>query len=312
MANPYNNYIKNINLKSSDTKNIILNYLYKSNININLKPCVITSEKDLDTIRDNDYMICPRVGGSRVWVLFFTTNDIYYAVSFPKHSQTKKEILRIHPIDIRVRKELYRGTIMEGIYNADNEKKYIIIDEVYMIAGEDQRLKSKENRIEQLEYHIKKSITTDVKFSLLINQFYHINQESLKNLYDKIKSDPSIQEIIFYPKIYGQKIFSYTILDTDLIDDIIKISPYRMKKTSNPDVYNLYLPTKNTKIGIAYIPNIEISKICKQWFKTYKTDSLLVKCKLDNINKKWIPIEIIESDIDSISDSLSSAKSRKI
>lgn len=299
--NTSKNYTKNAMLGSKDVKNKILKYLYSSGINFDVKYQPIVSTKDLDNIRDNDYIICPRFGGTRSWIIFFKSDDEYYAVNFPKHSQRKRDMLQIHPIEIGVSGDFYRGTIMEGIFFRMDDKKFLVIDEVYQLAGENQLLKSKDDRLNHLSKYLKTKMQTNLNYFMYVSQYYKLGKKCLKELYEKIKDDTKIQELIFYPKIYGKKIYMYTILDTDLIDNIIKISQFKLQKTSSPDVYNLLSTTSGNKIDIAYIPDFETSKKCKQWFKDYKEKELLVKCRMDISKKLWVPEEIIEEDINDIS-----------
>lgn len=298
MSNP----IKNAKLNTREVKNLILKYLHSSGINLNTKFEMISSEKDLNNIRDNEYIICPRITGTRSWIILFHVDENYYAVSFPKHSQHKREDIRIFPIDITMGPEFYRGTIMEGIFFRMDEKRLLIIDEVYVLAGENQLLKPKDDRLNYLSEYFKRNININQNFLMYVSQYYTLTKSSLKELYEKIKADPKIQDIIFYPKLYSQKIYSYTIIDIDLIDNIIKLAQFIMEKTANPDVYNLYALTTKNKIDIAYIPDMATSKKCKQWFKDNKAIRLIVKCQLDNDKKKWIPIEMIEQDIEHLED----------
>lgn len=287
---------KNQNLQLTSTKKTILQYLH-DNIQITDKFQTIKNLNELDIIKNNDYIVCPRLNGNRIWIVFFEYKKNYYAVNFPKY-QKKKNIddLIIHPIDISVKKAFYRGTIMEGIYFKAENEKYLIIDEVYILSGEDQLLKSKWDRLNDLTQYVKSSIIDNPYYHMYVSYFYHINKKNLRDLYEKIKSNPNICEIIFYPNIYGGKIYTYSIMDEDLVDNVIKISKFILQKTNNPDVYNLLSIHTKTKIGIAYIPDIETSKKCKQWFKDYKRKELVVSCQL-NINKKWIPMEVIDTTI---------------
>jgi hypothetical protein len=76
-----------------------------------------------------------------------------------------------------------------------------------------------------------------------------------------------------------------------------------MQKTVNADVYNLLSTTNGNKIDIAYIPDMVTSKKCKQWFKDNKTKELLVKCQMDMDKKKWVPLEMVEKDLENDSSS---------
>lgn len=295
-TSPYN---KNSNLGSPVVKNKILKYLY-SKVSSIIKHECIAGEKDLNNIRDNDYIICPRFRGTRSWIIFFRSGDEYYAVNFPQHSQRKKQELFIHSLDISVTKDFYYGTVMEGIFFKMDENKYLIIDEVYLLAGENQLLKPKDDRLAYLSKYLTENMLRNPTYNMYVSQFFQTDKTNLKELYEKIKNDTNIQEIIFYPKIFGRKIYSYTIIDTDLVDNVIKISSFRMQKTENPDVYKLLTIKYATKIGIAYIPDIETSKKCKSWFKHNKCKELVVKCQMDMEKKKWVPIELVEQDIDDI------------
>lgn len=88
--NSSNSYIKNADLRSGPTKNRILSYLY-NHVKLNSEHESIVSEKQLNSIKNSDYIICPRFSGIRSWILFFHIDHYYYAVNFPKHNQKKKK-----------------------------------------------------------------------------------------------------------------------------------------------------------------------------------------------------------------------------
>lgn len=283
---------KNRNLNSADIRNKIIRYCYTS-VEQGPVPQNITSLKDLDSIKNNDYLICPRFSGTRSWILFFILDGVYYAVNFPKHNQRKRVDLVIHPINISVNREMYNGTIMEGIYFNMGDHQYLIVDEVYTLSGQNQLLKPKDARLNELSQYLIKNICVDSKYYMYVSQYFNINKSQLEELYHKIKNDNKIQEIIFYPKTWARKVYQYTIIDSDLVDTIIKTSQFRMQKTVNPDVYNL-VSMASKKIGLALIPNTHTSKMCRDWFKKSKAKELLVKCQLDISKNKWIPIDLVD------------------
>jgi hypothetical protein len=85
------------------------------------------------------------------------------------------------------------------------------------------------------------------------------------------------------------------INETD--DDIFVVLD--VKQTDNPDVYKLYCVEKEIQdkktvlkkvsCGIAHIRGINMSHMLKKLFENKK--SLLMKCKFNNDNSKWEPIE---------------------
>lgn len=83
------------------------------------------------------------------------------------------------------------------------------------------------------------------------------------------------------------------ITGEDLIDPIIKMSIFKMKKTNKPDAYDLLDISTGKKIDIAIIPDMQTSKKCKKWYSSNKTDILHIKCQFIFDKKKWLPIEIV-------------------
>ena len=297
------NYKKNINLDYPSIRNKILTYLNNNRVDNRTKHENIYSINDLNTITSNDYIICPRFSGVRSWIIFCVINDVYYAVNFPKQNCNKNNQLRMYPIELGVTKDFYCGTIMEGIFYKVNNQKIIVVDEIYVLSGKNQLAKSKDDRLTLVSKCIQKSVRSNCNFNIYVSQFFETSENSLSELYDKIKNDRKIRQIIFYPKTFGQKIFSYTIIDNDLVDNVVSITKFIMQKTASSDVYHLIDIDSGKKVdGIAYIPDISTSKQCRRWFKDYNKKELIVKCQLDNLKKKWIPIELLETDVDNLSD----------
>jgi hypothetical protein len=286
--------IKNANLDKPEIKNKILKYL-RQRIDTNIKTSPITNSSDLDTIRDGDYIVCPRFKGTRSWIIFFHDGPNYYAVNFAVGQKTPD--IKVFPIDMEGAREIYNGTIMEGVFYKMDEEYYLIIDEIYWLAGTELLLKPKNDRLAYLSSSLGKFVMKN-KFRLYVSQYYSTNSNSLIQLYNKVRSDSKIQKLIFYPKIYGRKIYTYTILEDDLKLDIINLAKFEMYQTNNPDVYNLIRLDSGQKCGLAYVPDIETSKKCKGWFKGKSVKKLTVTCKLHQEKNRWIPMELDEENDD--------------
>ena len=75
----------------------------------------------------------------------------------------------------------------------------------------------------------------------------------------------------------------------------------KILKTDMPDIYNLYVlqekgdeHLENSKIGIAFIPNLVTSQMLYQYFQKYPTDmNAKVICKYHSYFHKWIPLKIL-------------------
>ncbi len=286
-----NLYNKNLDLASDCIKRKVQTYIY-SRIGKLARTEPILNTADLDNIRNNEYIICPEFVGTRSWISFFRSAENYYAVTFPKEKvRTKNPI--IYPINVSVCSDFYRGTIMEGIYYRIQGERYWIIDEVYILTGQNELLKAKDDRLDHLFLYFKDNVINNNNNHLYVSQYYRLDKNSLQDLYQRIKENKSISELIFYPKIFGRKIYSYLIQDTDFIEHVVKISQFYMQVTANSDVYYLLAETSGERIGIAYIPDMRTSKMCQQWFKNTQRKKLLVKCQMDISKQKWVPVEIV-------------------
>lgn len=79
-----------------------------------------------------------------------------------------------------------------------------------------------------------------------------------------------------------------TPISNNKIEEIEEIKEFQMKKTSNPDVYEI----SNTNYsGIAYIPNLKTSKMLRSLFQNVNlVTKINVKCKWSETFNKWYPI----------------------
>jgi len=286
---PYN---KNENIDTIPIKRKIIKYLMER-VKTRSLPMRIANKNDLDHIEGGDYIVCPQYEGTRSWIIFVSFDQDIYAVSFPKRRTYDFELTKIFPIDIVADPSIYSGTIMEGIYNVTNGIKTFIVDDMYYLAGQLQITKSKDHRLQYASDSIRKLFGGSSNFRICVAYCYQIQKNELESLYNRIKTDSMINEIIFYPKLYGVKIYKYIIMSDDVIDKIIKTNAFVMRKTKKSDIYELLDITTNKKIDIAIIPDMHTSKMCKKWFVHNKTDTLTVKCQYIFDKKKWMPLKII-------------------
>lgn len=138
------------------------------------------------------------------------------------------------------------------------------------------------NNSNQEKYNKNKSNSNNINNSDSNNMNNDLNNNEIK--YNK-KQCSTLKE---------NRKFKY-INQTD--DDVFAVLD--MKQTENPDVYKLYsvqkeiidkkVLLKKINMGIAHIKGIETSHIIKKIFTNKK--SVLMKCKFNNDNSKWEPIE---------------------
>ena len=72
---------------------------------------------------------------------------------------------------------------------------------------------------------------------------------------------------------------------------------FEMKRTKQPDVYELYLEDK--KINIAYVPSQQCSTMCKSFFEN-GCKAVNVICEYDVSKNKWKPKRLSSHKPDSL------------
>lgn len=127
-------------------------------------------------------------------------------------------------------------------------------------------------------------------------QIQRVNNKEEEDKFETNKVNQNQKENKLESKQYkdDDKKIKY-INETD--DDIFVVLD--VKQTDNPDVYKLYCVEKEIQdkktvlkkvsCGIAHIRGINMSHMLKKLFENKK--SLLMKCKFNNDNSKWEPIE---------------------
>jgi hypothetical protein len=284
---------KNTNLDNIRTKKAIVNYVNKCTNNTP-KSIYITDENHIEYIKDNDYTVGTTLVGKRVMIVIVKLDDIYYIVNYEKRTKYYFEKLKIHPIDISAHPNLYNGTIAEGIFSNTNSEFMYIIDEIYYLAGEEMIHYDKITRMNKLKDTINASIVQKQDITIMTAHIDNISKNSFEMVFDRIKSNNSIDKVWFYPNEFSLPTFIYELIDEDKYDDIYETNKFIIKKTINREVYELLDYNTKKKVANAYIPNTTYSKMYLQWFKAYKKKELVVICVKDQHKNKWYPIQVVD------------------
>jgi hypothetical protein len=79
-------------------------------------------------------------------------------------------------------------------------------------------------------------------------------------------------------------------------NDDIKVQKFLIRKTSTPDVYELFDCSSNKENGLALVNNIKTSKLLREAFRLCNVnDKLLFICEYNEKFMKWVPLEQTES-----------------
>lgn len=282
-------YHKNLDLDAASTREFLMAF-----VNSHIAPSKmipVTNREDINSIREGDYVVMPGYSGIRSWIILHKkkTRNItnYYACT----TNRTRAGGQLFSIEADFSEDMYNGTIMEGIFFTVENEKFLVVDDIYLLAGVTQLLRPKQYRLQQLSEHFVQTLRQNQSYHIYVNNCYEITHHDLTMITEKIKSVSNISEIIFAPQSFGKMIYTYTLQDNDVIDDIVKYATFLLRKSTIPDVYKIYT-SNETRVGIAYIPDKDTSQMCRNWFKNQ--EELYIKCRFHHDRQKWIPIALSE------------------
>jgi hypothetical protein len=206
--------------KNYDVETIeqICDYLF-STINLTrFNYTIIELESQLSMLYEKHYFVSPNYSGNNCLLIFTKIKNKFISCMINRktlaYTKEKTDIknLEIYPVNIKLDKNVYDGTIIDGTFthNVRAREKMFIITDIYYLKGKklvDASLKCKYHTIQgYIENNLKKEESTDLKF--LINKLYPITYDNII----KIKSDCeqsmgiSVKGYTFYPNISNTKL----------------------------------------------------------------------------------------------------------
>jgi len=195
--------------------------------------------------------------------LDFTPSDLKYVAN--------KSKIFYFPIDVEsINKNFFRGTIIDGKYY----KHFFYVYNIFMYKGE--------NRIFESTLESWNQIQSD-KLPF-IKEIQYFSYQQIPELKEQFKN--GINGLMFIPKIPNNQ-FLYLYRDEQINKSVEEDKTSLLKISTNgiPDVY-FYIEGDETHL--LYIPDIETSLNCRNYFKDSKTKTL--KCKFNSELCKWQPV----------------------
>jgi hypothetical protein len=210
-------YINNYYIKS-----VILKYLY-SKIDISeLSYKIISYNNELSEISNKFKYIQLSHIGSNNFLLFIKIENRFYSVMIDKRSLNynfnKLDINRVKIIKVNMRfsKNIYDGTIFDGIYliNKFNKEKKFIINDVYYLTGNNMMNNKMKHKFYTLESYLDiNPYVNDSNFSNIIitlNKCYELNE--INDIFNDIKTHEEkhfIKGLHFIKEKSGHKIIYF-------------------------------------------------------------------------------------------------------
>ena len=319
---------KESNLLSNNIKNKIIEYLY-SFVDLSKHRYSMLSLDKLKYLQECEHYVALNYKGFNYFLIMLEIENKKYNILIDKKklsyykNQLDINAVRITQINMNLTEsnELYNGSIFSGKLIQSTSKSIFIIQDCFYLSGKNLLKLDMMEKINKIDYVINNFLKKYCKnFEFKINTIYKYND--LNNLINNIlpKSIVSTQGIIFYPKISGNTIIFLGNNDNKKIDyntnnnEIIEQSSYHiiynfvdflksrtysyengvkkvlwLSKTDIIDVYNIHENELDDKQGIALIPCLKISHMCKD---NIINKPIQFNCVYSIKFKKWIPISI--------------------
>lgn len=330
----FNRFRLNNSFNDMNVKNELLDYIYEKIDLYQYKYKLLETIHDLKHIQ-SDNLISPNYSGNNCLIVFTKLINKYYSfivdrktLSYARNQINPKNVTMI-PINVRMNKDIYQGTIMDGILlnELKNKKQVFIINDMYYFRGRNYTQNNIIHKNINIKTYLKSNMISDNYMNtveLHVNNFYKLKDinDVINSHIKKLVYGNNIKGIMFYPLKSGMKsiflfstgtvknvsvikqyekekekqIFSKNIFDS-LEDNTTAV--FEMRKTEKTDVYKLYLLVKNNKdgrkilsvkkIGLAYIPSKECTLLCKRLIND--KNKVLVLCTYNKSKQKWSPIK---------------------
>jgi hypothetical protein len=279
-------------------KQILIDYIYD---NVDLQSYnykVLNSKDDLKEIDSQNYVIMPNYHGFSYLLIFMKNKDRYYSylvdrqtLAFNK-SKINIDTINIIPIEVNLDNKIYDGTIFDGIYHFENDKKYFIINDVYYFRGENFTKDIIKHKLINIESYLKYYYEYNNNIDIIVNNY--VDFKNIKETYNNYRNNfykIQIRGLCFYPFISGTKlIFIFENFKNKQIKSNYENKTYENKTYENKTYENKTYENKT------YENNTYENKTCENKYcimDKYKNDDIYLnfetrKTEIDDIYKLFL------------------------
>lgn len=303
-------------------KQKIIDFIYTSTNMNKLRYKILEMEDDLQLLLTGKYKISPNFSGISSLLIFMKDKKNKYGILIDRKS-LHYDIYKVDPnavdfysIIIDIGEDIYKGTIFDGTYMIQPNRKLFIITDCLYFCGKNMNEKDIDTKLLEIKKYLEENYdSNDLENSieLTTNKLTDLKdtEKLILNDIKKVNKTIPIRGVIFYPEYTNMRLLflfnnelkekknqetskneiSYILNSKDVVK-----ATFEMRRTKIYDVYNLFLIHKNNnedvykyvKIDIAYIPTIECSK---KYRKLTENGNILVDCDYLPNKNVWLPQE---------------------
>jgi hypothetical protein len=319
------------NIKSDDTKKYLLDRLEKKyKLKIITKHFDRFEEKMMSTLNNNPHLLCVRSNGNPYFLYLTKFNFVNYCIFVDKKIQQGYFFPRMIITNFHFDDELFEDTILDGEMIKKNEDKWVfLLHDLIVYKGRYLLEQNLVKRINLLYEMLKKEFQPDIMdiSRLQVKKFFRYD-ELHTFLNDHIPQLPyTCRGIYFKPlflrfrdvlinfnddlvkKVERNKfkhVKNFLLLedvvnkhtseqDTNMMQKTPSMTnntrTFFVRKTSQPDVYEMYDVAQGNLVDTACVPSMRVSKFLRNIFMTKNmVDQVELVCELSEKFNKWVPM----------------------
>jgi len=305
---------------TEEEKEQFIDFIYSSTNMNKLRYKILEIDEDLQLLLNGRYKIAPNFSGTSSLLIFMKIKKKRYSMIIDRKSLFY-DINRVDPnkvdiqlINVDIGEEIYKGSIFDGTFLVQSNRKIFIITDILIFCGKNMSDKNMDIKLMEIKTYLDEHFDSNDEnnaIELSVNKLTDLKdtEKLILNDIKKVNKTIPIRGVIFYPEFTNMRLlflFNNELRDKKTSenknemqyefhsDKSIEIT-FEMRRTKIYDVYNLFLISKKTnedvykyiKIDIAYIPTIECSK---KYRKLTEDKNILVICKYLPDKNVWLPI----------------------
>jgi hypothetical protein len=275
-------------------KEQLVNYIYKVIDISRFKFELLQYENELHQLTERKYFLSVNFSGSNCLLIFTKIKDTFYAclidrktLSYNRQKVNINDVITF-PINLKLDKDIYNGTIFDGIFIQGKTRTFVITD-VYFFKGQDFTLSKLDSKLLTIKSYLHSNYNENDKNNnlvLTVNKLFPLDE--IENVVKKeipTMKNFFVRGIAFYPEKSGTKLiylFSNEAKSTESNGQNIiqhvknnnnsynnnnnssNNNSYNNNNSSNNNSYNGAQPNEKPESGMADIHAQQIQNLKKQ------------------------------------------------
>ena len=196
-------------------KEQLINYIFNVIDLSRFKYELLQFDTELYQLVEKKYFLSANFSGFNCLLVFTKIRDTYHSclidrktLSYNKNKVNVNDVVTF-PVNIKLDRDIYNGTIFDGIFIQGKTKTFVITD-VYFFKGQDYSLSKIDSKLLTIFSYLRSNYNENEKNNnliLTVNKLYPITEIETLTKVDipKIK-DFSVRGIAFYPEKSGTKL----------------------------------------------------------------------------------------------------------